>query len=309
MLNVAVGVIKNSKGEVLISQRDESAHQGGMWEFPGGKLEKCETVEQALKRELHEELGIEVLASTPLITIKHHYYDLFVHLNVHLIDTFQGEARGLEQQPIKWVAISNLNKFSFPDANQAIINRLMLPDFYPIIDECLGDEAKMLTHLDKLIEQGYSMIQLRAKSLALPAFKALAKQAVDKAKRANVRLYLNTTLAVGVELQADGIHLSAHELNNIDDEHLPSNISIATSCHNETELKKAKDMGVLFAMLSPVQRTKTHLQCKPLGWQVLSQLVEEVLPMPIYALGGLCKQDLDRAKLSGAQGVAGIRGF
>ncbi|MBL4743625.1 MAG: Nudix family hydrolase [Cycloclasticus sp.] len=308
MLNVAVGVIKNSKGEVLISQRDESAHQGGLWEFPGGKLEKGETVEQALKRELYEELGIEVLSSTPLINIEHYYNDLFVHLNVHLIDIFQGEARGLERQPIKWVAISNLNKFSFPDANQAIINQLMLPDFYPIIDECLGDEAMMLTHLDKLIEQGYTMIQLRAKSLASPAFKALAKQAVDKAKRTNVRLYLNTTLAVGIELQADGVHLSAHELNNID-QPLPNNISIATSCHNGAELKKAKDMGVLFATLSPVQKTKTHHEAKPLGWQILGQLVDEVLPMPIYALGGLNKQDLDRAKLNGARGVAGIRGF
>ena len=74
-LQVAVGVIKNADGRILISLRDKSLHQGGLWEFPGGKIESGETPEQALARELNEELAITVIASTPLINIKHQYPD------------------------------------------------------------------------------------------------------------------------------------------------------------------------------------------------------------------------------------------
>jgi len=84
-LQVAVGVVKNNEGQVLISLRDKFLHQGGLWEFPGGKIESEETAEQALVRELKEELAISVLAATPLITIKHQYPDLSVQLNVFLV--------------------------------------------------------------------------------------------------------------------------------------------------------------------------------------------------------------------------------
>jgi 8-oxo-dGTP diphosphatase len=77
-LQVAVGVVKNATGQVLISLRDKALHQGGLWEFPGGKIEANETVEQALARELKEELDITVLATTLLITINHQYPDLAV---------------------------------------------------------------------------------------------------------------------------------------------------------------------------------------------------------------------------------------
>ena len=99
-LHVAVGVIKDYEGNVLISLRHDSAHQGGLWEFPGGKVENGESVEQALKRELKEELDISVQKLDPLIKIKHQYTDLNVLLDVWTVRLFSGVPMGHEGQEV-----------------------------------------------------------------------------------------------------------------------------------------------------------------------------------------------------------------
>lgn len=122
-VQVAVGVLKRNTS-CLLSKRAADAHQGDLWEFPGGKVEASESVEQALQRELHEELGILVKRSTPLISIEHCYADKTVVLHTYLIDEFSGEPKGCEQQPLQWVTISELHKFELPEANVAIVNAL-----------------------------------------------------------------------------------------------------------------------------------------------------------------------------------------
>ena len=125
VVHVAVGVVQDNNGRLLIAQRAEGAHQGGLWEFPGGKVEAQETARQALDRELKEELGIGVKRARPLIKIPHQYVDKTVLLDVFLIDLFNGKARGLERQPIAWVLPSELNDYVFPKANAAIIKLLV----------------------------------------------------------------------------------------------------------------------------------------------------------------------------------------
>ena len=93
VLEVAVGVLKNADGQILISLRKSGVHQGGLWEFPGGKLDANETAGQALVREFKEELDITVNSATPLITIQHKYADLAVKLHVFLVTDFSGEAK------------------------------------------------------------------------------------------------------------------------------------------------------------------------------------------------------------------------
>ena len=95
-IHVAVGVLLNAAGEVLISRRHLDSHQGGLWEFPGGKLESGEDVQCALKRELEEELGITPLRCSPLKKILYHYSDKSVLLDVWIIPQFIGEPKGLE---------------------------------------------------------------------------------------------------------------------------------------------------------------------------------------------------------------------
>ena len=121
-LHVAVGVITDDRGRVLISRRAEDSHQGGLWEFPGGKVEPGESLADALARELREELDIEVRRSEPLIEIRHDYSDKAVLLDVHVVRDFGGNPSGLENQPLAWVSSENLHDYQFPAANKPIIS-------------------------------------------------------------------------------------------------------------------------------------------------------------------------------------------
>lgn len=120
-VHVAVGVIVNTRGEILISRRHADSHQGGLWEFPGGKVEPGESVVEALQRELQEELGIDVLASRALLEVHHDYADKQVLLDVWLIDEFSGQAVGREGQPLCWCLPAELSRYDFPAANQPVV--------------------------------------------------------------------------------------------------------------------------------------------------------------------------------------------
>ena len=120
-VHVAVGVILNDARQILISKRPVDSHQGGLWEFPGGKVEPGETLEQGLFRELKEELGIEASKTSPLLEVHHDYGDKRVLLDVCVVWVFTGEARGLEEQALQWVAVEDLVNFQFPVANEPII--------------------------------------------------------------------------------------------------------------------------------------------------------------------------------------------
>ena len=124
MIHVAVGLVLDND-RVFVAQRDQNAHQGGLWEFPGGKVDAGETVEAALSRELNEELGIFVDYAQPVMQIKHDYTDKIVLLDVWQIARYRGEPSGCEGQPVKWLAINQLLPEQFPAANQAIVDWLV----------------------------------------------------------------------------------------------------------------------------------------------------------------------------------------
>ena len=149
VLQVAVGVVKNAQDQVLIALRPPRLHQGGLWEFPGGKLERGESIEQALVRELKEELDISVISAIPLITVKHQYPEIAVQLHVFLVEQFSGEARSCEGQPFKWVNPTELNRYAFPAANRPIITAAQLPPFYAILDD--ADKSQLLVNLEKIL--------------------------------------------------------------------------------------------------------------------------------------------------------------
>ncbi|QUX92182.1 8-oxo-dGTP diphosphatase MutT [Marinomonas sp. A3A] len=124
LVRVAVGIILRD-GAVFIALRKSSQHQGGLWEFPGGKCEPSESAEMALVRELKEECGIAVTESSFYKTISHDYGDKQVELCFYKVTAFDGEPVGSEGQEVSWVLISNLSTYQFPDANQQIVSELM----------------------------------------------------------------------------------------------------------------------------------------------------------------------------------------
>ncbi|CAM2771124.1 hypothetical protein PAT01_04620 [Pseudoalteromonas atlantica] len=123
IVNVAVGVIKKNNATFICKRADEQ-HQGGLWEFPGGKVEAGESVFAALKRELSEEVGITIHSSSQLMVIEHDYGDKCVKLDIHVVSNFSGEAHGAEGQPSEWVAINQLSNYEFPAANAEIIEKI-----------------------------------------------------------------------------------------------------------------------------------------------------------------------------------------
>ncbi len=124
-VHVAVGLIFNdSQARVLIAQRPLDTHQGGLWEFPGGKVEVDETAAEALKRELYEELAITVIDCVPLFEVKHDYPDKSVLLDIWQVSRFNGLPKGCEGQPVQWVLLHEINKFQFPAANYPILDYL-----------------------------------------------------------------------------------------------------------------------------------------------------------------------------------------
>ena len=303
-LHVAVGVVRDSEGRVLLTERHQHAHQGGLWEFPGGKLEAGETVVHALQRELREEVGIEVQAARPLIKIKHRYPDLSVLLDVWRVDSFTGVATAHEGQAMRWVEPNQLNDYTFPAANLPIITAARLPDRYAILE---GDSIEqVLQNLDNIARNKVSLLQFRAKSLPTADIHTAYRSVVAECRKQNMTLLINSDLPL-FDAEADGIHLSSRALM-IATERPTDYEWIAASCHNLRELKHAEDIGVDFVVLAPILPTPTHPNTVPLGWEAMAELMENV-NLPVFALGGLKIQDIDRVVYAGGQGIAGISAF
>lgn len=304
-VHVAVAVVKNKKGEILISQRRPDVHQGGLWEFPGGKVEVGETGLLALRRELKEELNIHIKAAEPLINIKHTYIDLQVYLEVFIVNEFSGSLRGVEGQPIRWVAVNQLKKYAFPEANLPIITALKLPRCYAILPA--GEVLDLCEKLMAVLKRDIKLIQFRDKAYNAKEVDAFLAFAVPLCKKFGALLMINSAIKSAFSRQVDGLHLTSSDLMTLQQK--PTCFRwVSASCHNEQELQQAEKLNLDFAVLAPVCATKTHPGAVTLGWKQVTDLLLETR-LPVYVLGGLKQTDMFKAIQSGAQGLAGIRMF
>ncbi|WP_020207941.1 Nudix family hydrolase [Gilvimarinus chinensis] len=304
LIHVAVGAITDGNGNILLAKRPEHAHQGGLWEFPGGKVEPGETLLQALDRELYEELDIRVLSAEPVIEIIHDYGDKTVWLDVHRVTGFRGEPLGKEGQPLKWVPVAELSRYQFPAANYPIVNALTLPDRLLITGDYSG--AEDFTHkLTQALRAGISLVQLRAHQSSDQNYLELARRAADLCAKYRARLVLNRHNAIDLlkQVPAHGVHLTSAQLQG--SAKIPQGILWSASCHNVSQLQLAVERGAHYTTLSPVKPTLSH-PCSPtLGWDDFVQQVKKAA-IPVYALGGMTEADLPIAKQKGAQGIAAI---
>ncbi len=306
-IQVAAGALVDGEGRILVARRPDGVHQGGLWEFPGGKLEPEETAHSALVRELHEELGVRVRDARPLIRVHHDYGDRHVLLDVFLVPGYEGIPQGREGQPLRWLAPEAMDPAEFPAADRPIITALRLPDRYLITGPEPRDESAFLRRLDASLRAGARLVQLRAHDLDDAAYGRLAGLALPICRTAGARLLLNRAPERVRALVADGLHLRAERLRRLTARPDVPGL-VGASCHNAEELGLAARLGLDYALVGPVLKTATHPDAKPLGWDAFARLAD-MAELPVYALGGLSPDHLSLSFDHGAQGIAAIRGF
>tara|TARA_R110001583_G_scaffold67490_7_gene192903 strand:- start:10327 stop:10707 length:381 start_codon:yes stop_codon:yes gene_type:complete len=123
-INISIAIVKDIDENFLIALRPSESHQGGKWEFPGGKVESNESFEDAMIRELYEEVGLTATQYQLFEKLFFDYGDKKLNLNFYLITEFTGQASSKEGQPVKWVTKAALSDYDFPEANKNVISKL-----------------------------------------------------------------------------------------------------------------------------------------------------------------------------------------
>ena len=320
--DVAVAVFLRPDGSFLLSSRPPGKPYAGYWEFPGGKIEAGESVREALRRELIEELNVVIDTATPWFTFMMHYEHATVRLHTWRVtawhDVDARGMRGMEGQAWKWQTMSNLTVAPTLPGCVPILRALMLPSIYALTNAA---EVGVETYLQQLRgvwgknasktppdgEFGISnhlspmMIQVREKSLSPAALKKFAIEVVAIAREHQALVLINGDANLATDVGADGVHLMSAQLRTTTER--PAFQWVGASVHGRDELRLAAELKCNFAVLGSVNATPSHPRQAPLGWDAFADVVHDT-PIPVIAIGGLCHADLSHAIQFGAHGIA-----
>ena len=308
-LHVLAGALRDGDGRVLLAERPAGKHLAGLWEFPGGKREPGEAPLAALARELEEELGVTPVEAAPLIRVPWRYHERELLLDAWCVTRWRGEPRPLEGQGLRWCLPAEADPAMLAPADRAILQALRLPPHYLVTpaDLPLRERDAWSGYIASASEAGERLLQLDLPLWPRDAVRELATALLPVARGHDAQLLLNADVEGALSLGV-GVHLTGAQLAALDARPLPLRQTVGASCHDATQLAKALQLGADFATLSPVTATASHPDAVPLGWERFGALAEAAA-MPVYALGGLSPAHLPQARVAGAQGVAGIRGF
>jgi 8-oxo-dGTP diphosphatase len=315
--HAAVGVIQREDGWVLLAERPVGKPWAGYWEFPGGKVEGGETPQQALKRELQEELGIEVVSLYPWLTRSFDYearYDAAgeldspaktVKLHFFIITKWDGEPLGLENQLLVWQPPEKIEVSPMLPANAPIFAALSLPTNYAITNLSELGEDLFFERLKISLSNGLKILQLREKQLSTQAFQTFAERVIQLSAPYGAKVLINSShQSASAVLNVAGMHFNATDLMQLQTK--PAAMLCGASCHNGEQLAHAAALGLDYVMLSPVKATRSHPDEEPMGWDKFVHLIAGYA-LPVYALGGMLPADLHEAKSHGAHGIAMLR--
>lgn len=310
LIHVAAAVIEDGLGNIFLAKRPDDKHQGGLWEFPGGKVESGESSKTALVRELDEEIGIKVTKCQPLIQVPYHYADKSVFLDVFRVTAFTGTAWGKEGQEVCWVPLNELDTYSFPAANQPILNAVLLPEKALITPVC-NSAAECLKGIENAVDKhNLKWVMLRQKQLSDDDYYRWAvaiKAAINNLSK-HALLTVNCSVEMANRLNVDGLHLTSERLMSLTDRDEFSGRFLGASCHSLEELNRAVILKCDYVTLSPVSATASHPEAPVMGWREAEKLISETA-LPVFLLGGMHADDLPRAYEIGAQGIAAINAW
>lgn len=304
-VEVAAAVITRPDGSFLLGQRAPGTFYPGYWEFPGGKVEPGETPREALVRELREELGIDVKAAWPWLTREFAYEHAHVRLFFFEVPAWSGTVNDHVHSALSWERADKLGVGPMLPANGPILKALCLPRAMGITQAGqVGIETQLLA-LEGALARGLRLIQVREPDLPPEERLAFARRVLALARPAGALVMVNRDADLARRIGADGLHLPAAQLAITDVR--PDFEWVGASCHSRPELERASELGLDYALLGPVQATRTHPEQPGLGWGRFAEMVAG-LPLPVLALGGLGPTDLTTARAAGAHGIAAIRG-
>ena len=303
-VEVVAAVIVQPDGRFLLAQRPSGKVYAGYWEFPGGKVEPGEPAEQALQRELHEELGILVTRACRWITREYIYPHAHVRLQFFRVLSWEGDLHSREGQAFAWQRASAIDVGPVLPANGPILRGLALPPVLAITDASLRGERELLDRLDVALEHGLRMVMVREKEMAPEGRRLFAAEVLARCRTFGALALINSDEELARELEADGVHLTAAQLSRRSSR--PEAAWCGASCHDERELQRAAELGLDYVVLGPVFKTASHPDAVPIGWPRFEAMTRD-FPLPVYALGGMTLDDFDVACGAGAHGIAMMR--
>ena len=302
--HVAAAVLLRPDGGYLLGQRAAGTFYPGYWEFPGGKVEAGESPREALIRELHEELGIDVVEAYPWIVREHLYEHANVKLHFFRVTEWRGELHDHVHAALAWQQGGVLSASPMLPANGPVLKALALPDFYAITHAGEIGIDNQLEQLEQSLRHGLRLVQIREPGLVEPQLTAFAAEAVRLCQSFGARVLINGDAELARELGADGVHLPARQLMTLTER--PNFKLIGASCHSADELSHADRLQLDFAVVGPVAQTASHPGQAGLGWARFSELVQN-RSMPVFAIGGMSQSSMIEAWRNGAHGIAAIR--
>ncbi len=299
-VEVAAAVIERPDGSFLMARRPAGKVYAGWWEFPGGKVEPGECARAALRRELREELGIDVINAWPWLNRAYVYPHAHVMLRFFRVDAWQGAPHPHEDQALAWTHAALPEVTPILPANGPILKALRLPLEYAISDAAALGADEFLRRLDLRLAQGLRLLQWRERDFPPDVAARLLDAVAARCRAADALLMLNADIERAHAL-GTGVHLNAAQL--LRTARRPDLEWVSASCHDATELAHAAQLDLDFVVLSPVLPTASHPGAATLGWAAFAELLRDY-PLPVFALGGLDRTDLAQARSLGAHGVA-----
>ena len=308
--DVVAAVIYQPDGSYLLAQRPPGKAYAGYWEFPGGKVEPGESLDAAIKREIREELGIEIQVACPWITRTHVYEHAAVRLHFFRTREWRGTPQNLEAQQFAFVQPGAETVAPMLPANGPVLKAMALPHLYGVTNAGELGVEKFMQRLEAALTgtaptKGLRLVQVREPGMNQDQLKAFAIPVIALCRAHGVRCLINGDVALAVASGTGGIHLPVRRL--MQTRSRPAFDLVGASVHTRAELDHASAIGCDFAVLGPVMPTATHPGAATLGWNGFTGIAQDA-KMPVYAIGGMQSEDVyPAAWRAGAHGVTMLR--
>ncbi len=302
-VDVAAGVLIRRDGRFLLASRPAGKPYASYWEFPGGKVEASEATADALARELHEELGIDIGNAYPWVVRVFDYPHALVRLHFFRVFEWSGELRAREHQSFGFFSAIDLPEGPLLPATVPVLRWLALAHLYAISAAGQLGREPFLRRLDAALKRGLKLLQFREPTLDGADANELFDDVLTRVRAAGATLLVNSRHPRSLWGEADGVHLTAADLAA--SETRPELEWVAASVHSRMEIERAADLRLDFVIAGPVLVTATHPHRRPLGWEAFARMAAKS-SVPVYALGGMQASDLATAMRYGAHGIASL---